>query len=114
MPPRDWKVRIDDMLDAARRIQQYTLDMTAEEFEADQRTYDAVLRNLIVIGEAARYVPTDIGARYVGLPLIDIRGMRNFRVHQCDNLDVGIVWDTVKQDIERLITTLVLILEREP
>jgi uncharacterized protein with HEPN domain len=73
-----------------------------------------VLRNLIVIGEAARYVPADIAARHAGLPLIDIRGMRNFLVHQYENLDVDIVWDTVQQDIERLITTLMLVLEQEP
>ena len=107
-------MRVDDMLVAARRIQHYTSGMTAAAFERDQRVSDAVLRNLIVIGEAARYVPAAVAARYTDLPLIDIRGMRNFLVHQYDNLDTDIVWDTVQRDIDRLVVTPTTILELEP
>ena len=75
-----------------------------------------MLRNLIVIGEAARYVPAAVAARYTDLPLIDIRGMRNFlvHVHQYDTLDTDIVWDTVQRDIDRPVVTLTTILELEP
>jgi uncharacterized protein with HEPN domain len=111
--PEDWRVRIDDMLDAARKIQAYTLGMTRDAFEVDDRTRDAVIRNLIVIGEAARHVPADVAARHASLPLIDIRGMRNLIVHQYDDIDTSIIWDTVQHDIAPLIATLTSILERE-
>ena len=45
MPPRDWKVRLDDMIDAIERISAYVSGLTFEQFEADRRTIDAVLHN---------------------------------------------------------------------
>ncbi len=57
MSPRDWKIRISDILECIQRITTYTQDMTQSEFQADQKTIDAVLRNLEIIGEAARLIP---------------------------------------------------------
>jgi uncharacterized protein with HEPN domain len=51
---RDWKIRISDILQSIGLIRAYTEDMTQSEFEADQKTIDAVLRNLEIIGEVAR------------------------------------------------------------
>ena len=57
MPPREWRFRIQDMLEATERILSYTSGMDAQSFRADQLVVDAVLRNLEVLGEAARHVP---------------------------------------------------------
>ena len=57
MPERDWRIRIHDITDAIEKIQKYTMGMSFSEFHADDRTIDAVLRNLAVIGEAARHIP---------------------------------------------------------
>lgn len=51
MPPRDWKLRVHDILEAISRIERYTVGMTFETFAADERTVDAVIRNFGVIGE---------------------------------------------------------------
>ena len=48
MPPRDWKVRIDDILDAMARIQRYTSGMSLEQFRSDEKTVDAVVRSHFV------------------------------------------------------------------
>ena len=57
MPPRDWNFRIQDILDAVAAVQTYTAGMTFETFTLDRRTVDAVVRNFIVIGEAAVHIP---------------------------------------------------------
>ena len=82
MPHRDWKFRIQDILDAVHAVRQYTQGMEFETFIVDRRTVDAVVRNLIIIGEAAVQVPEDICLKYTEVPWYDMRGMRNFVVHE--------------------------------
>ena len=53
MPHRDWKFRIQDILDAVRAVQEYTQGMEFRTFVKDRKTVDAVVRNLIIIGEAS-------------------------------------------------------------
>jgi len=60
MPPRDWELRIKDIVDAINAIQGYTEGMKYKTFVADRKTVDAVIRNLTVIGEAAGHVPDDV------------------------------------------------------
>ncbi len=57
MPPRAWRLRFDDMLDAIRPIEEFIEGLDFDAFCNDRKTVDAVVRNLEVIGEAARYVP---------------------------------------------------------
>ncbi len=59
MPPRAWRFRIQDILEAIASIQSYTEGMEFATFENDRRTVDAVVRNLIIIGEAAARVPEE-------------------------------------------------------
>jgi uncharacterized protein with HEPN domain len=68
MPDRDWKLRIEDILEAIAKIQRYTEGMTFETFSGDEKPIDAVVRNFTVIGEASRYIPLEIEARYPELP----------------------------------------------
>ena len=53
MPARDWRMRIQDILDSIAKIRQYTAGMTFETFRASDITIDAVVRNMEIIGEAA-------------------------------------------------------------
>ena len=58
--PRDFRLYLDDMYEAIRAIRDYTVGMTFESFAADRKTVDAVVRNLEIIGEAARNLPEEI------------------------------------------------------
>jgi uncharacterized protein with HEPN domain len=58
--PREWRLRVEDILDAIARIEQYVNGLTFEQFCADQKTLDAVVRNLEVIGEAVRHLSADL------------------------------------------------------
>ena len=106
MPPNGWEIRIHDILHAARKIILHTQEMTFNQFAEDEWTVDAVLRNLTIIGEAARYVPDDICAQYPEVQWQDIRDMRNIVVHEYFGVDLAIVWLTIKQDLPTLIARL--------
>ena len=58
--PRDWKFRIEDILDSIVRIQRYIKGMSFDQFSQDEKTIDAVLRNFGIIGEAVRNIPEEI------------------------------------------------------
>jgi uncharacterized protein with HEPN domain len=60
MPPRDWKMRIQDIRDSISKIERYVEGMNFEAFSASEITIDAVVRNMEIIGEAASHVPLDI------------------------------------------------------
>lgn len=114
MPHRDWRFRIQDILDAIAAIRAYTEGMDLEKFAADRKTVDAVLRNLIVIGEAATNLPEAFGESHPNLPWADMRALRNFVVHEYFGVSDAIIWDTVQRNLPALIVPLKEILQTEP
>ncbi len=106
MPPRQWQLRIEDILDAIGKVTAYTAGMTFEQFCGDDRTIDAVVRNLTVIGEAASHVPDDVRARYPELPWAKMRGMRHVVTHEYFGVDLSIVWETIGGNLAGLVPSL--------
>ena len=103
MPPkRDWKLRIKDILDAINQIRAYTLGMTFEQFSSDRKTVDAVIRNLEIIGEAARCVPAGVTDSNSHIPWADMRATRNVLSHVYFGVNLEIVWDTIQKNLEPL------------
>lgn len=113
MPPRDWRLRINDILEAIAKVERYTAGMTFQAFCADERTVDAVVRNLTVIGEAARHLPPEIEARHPELPWARLRGVRNVVVHEYFGVDLNILWETAKRNLPPLVPLLHGVLEHE-
>jgi len=102
VPHRDWKFRIQDILDAISAIKKYTQGLELKAFIEDRRTVDAVVRNLMIIGEASVHVPEDICLKHPEVPWNDMRGMRNFVVHEYFRADDSVIWDTVQVDLPPL------------
>lgn len=95
-----------DMLIAARKINRFMHSVTVEQFASDELIQSAVIRELQVIGEAARLIP---GATRKAIPEIDwhnIAGMQNWLVHQYFSIRLDVVWKTVRQDIPAPIRQL--------
>lgn len=113
MPPRDWRIRITDILEAIARIELYVLDLSFEEFERDTRTFDAVLRNLTIIGEASRHIPNEIQSRYPDVPWREMQAMRNLVVHEYHGVSTHIIWKTAKDNLPPLHDLLNAIIEKE-
>ena len=80
--------------------------MDFSSFISDRRTVDAVIRNLIIIGEAASHIPEDIFLKYPEIPWYEMRGMRNFVVHEYFVVSDKILWDTIRLDLKGLPETL--------
>ena len=113
MPPREWKFRIEDILECIGRIQRYTSGLTYEEFRLDQRTVDAVIRNFEIMGEAARHVSTEVETRHPQGPWHEMRVMRNELIHGYFGVNLSIVWDTIQHDLPPLVPLLQAILDSE-
>lgn len=77
-------------------IRGYIAGQTREQFLRDGKTQDAVLRRILIIGEAAAHLTPETCATYPGLPFHKIVGMRNRIVHDYGQVDFEIVWETVQ------------------
>ena len=111
MPRRSWRLRVEDTLQAIDRIRGYVSALDREGFFGDQRTVDAVIRNLEVVGEAARHIPEEIQARYPSLPWNEMRSMRNLLAHAYFLVDLDVVWKTVQDDLPEIEPMLQRILD---
>jgi uncharacterized protein with HEPN domain len=109
--PRRWPERISDMLEAIRRIQLYTRGMEYETFAADLRTLDAVVRNITILGEAARRIAGEVRALSPGVPWDEMSGIRNVVVHEYFGVSLPMVWETVQNDLPPLIEPLQRLLD---
>ena len=108
---RDWRFRVRDILAAVRAIARYTEGMTFEEFAADALTSDAVVRNLMTIGESTRWIPEPIKDAHREVPWRTLRGVRNVVVHEYFGVDSEILWETVRSDLPPLAPKLEAILQ---
>jgi uncharacterized protein with HEPN domain len=106
MSSREWLFRLEDILDALERIDEYIQGLDLQTFEADQRTIDAVVRNLEIIGEAARHIPGFIVQAYPTVPWRHIRDMRNLLIHEYFGVDLKIIWRTISYDLPFLRSQL--------
>jgi len=104
-------MRLQDMLTCMAKIEQYTAGLSYEAFAADERTVDAVLRNLEIIGEAARQIPRSVKAAYPALPWAEMQTMRNIVIHEYHGVNLRIIWQTVKEDLPPLAPLLRQILQ---
>ncbi len=99
---RDYKVYLDDILEAIDKIRTYTADMSVDSFAVDSKTFDAVLRNLEVIGEAVKRIPDEIRLQHQQVEWKKIAGLRDILIHQYFGIDAEIIWDVVHNKLPEL------------
>ena len=97
---REYRLYLSDILEAQERIQEYTKKMTYKEFDLSNITIDAVIRNLEVIGEAARKLPFEIKNKSREIEWRKIVAMRNVLTHEYFGVNTQIVWDVVQNKIK--------------
>lgn len=102
-----------DILEAAKLALAYVSDKTKDEFDHDVQCQDAVIRRLEIIGEAARRVSEQTRFKFPHLPWNAMTNMRNVLIHEYDDVDLPIVWDTVRNDLPALIAALERIVPKE-
>jgi len=93
---------IRDILGAAAAAQEYLRDVSLGAFLAAREKQDAVVRNLEIIGEAVRRLSDETKASIPGVAWEQFRRLRNFLIHVYDNVDLKLVYDTVKGSLPQL------------
>ena len=82
MPERDWTLFLKDIQTHSKRIHTYTKDLSMQEFFKDRKTYDAVLRNIQIIGEAIKHLPSEVRKESNNVDWKKAAGMRDIVVHE--------------------------------
>jgi hypothetical protein len=106
MPKREEALRLFDAWHAASRVLEYVAGLDEAAFRASPMCVDAVLRNLEIIGEAARYISHEVQQRYPTVDWVSARAMRNVIVHGYEGVSIAIVWRTVCDDVPPLEAAL--------
>ena len=102
MSRRDWSLFVADMQEAIEKIASYVDAMTFTDFQSDTRTVDAVVHNLLVIGEAARCLPASIKENHPDIDWIAINGLRNRIAHEYFGFSLSVIWEIAQTDLPRL------------
>ena len=102
MSSRPADLYIEDIKEAISKIESFTNDMSFDDFIKDDKTMDAVIRNIEIIGEAAKHIPPDIRLKHVEIPWKEIIGTRSKVLHEYFGVDEKILWKTIQEDLPLL------------
>lgn len=102
MPKRDWSLFLQDIHASSKKIILYTTDISLPVLLKDHKTYDAVMRNLQIIGEAIKHLPAEIRAEYKNVNWKKAAGLRDIVVHEYFGINRDIIWDVIKNKIPEL------------
>jgi uncharacterized protein with HEPN domain len=97
------KLYLRHIVEAVEKIRRYTKGLTLDAFKADTLVQDGVVRELEIIGEAARMVSEATKKSHSDIRWYEIAGMRNRLIHEYFGVDLDVVWKTVAEDLHILL-----------
>lgn len=103
-----------DILKAAKAILRFVQGVTKPHFLANEEKYEAVNRKFEIIGEAARHLSPEARGQFPDVPWQLITAMRNILIHDYDDVDLNVVWDTIQDDLPPLIAKVEAYLAAHP
>lgn len=106
MSDREWRFYLDDMIQFAGNVLAYSDGLDQAAFETTGLNYDATVRNLELIGEAASNIPSEIREAYISVPWRQIIATRNRLIHGYLGIDNDTMWSIIQDDIPALIIEL--------
>ncbi len=111
---REWRFYIDDMIAFIEKVANYTEGLDQHAFVSSALTYDATLRNLELIGEAATRIPNEVRNANTQIAWRQIIATRNRLIHGYLGIDDDTVWSIVRDDLPALLTQLRALSNRQP
>jgi uncharacterized protein with HEPN domain len=106
MSKREPSLLLDDIRISLAKMKRYTAGLDEASFLADEKTIDAVVRNLEILGEAAKQLPAEFKAQHPAIAWPQIAGLRNRIVHDYAGIDLKLVWNILKTAIPKLALQL--------
>lgn len=104
---REWRIYVDDMIGFAEKVIAYTQGLDQDGFVESALNYDATVRNLELIGEAAMHIPDDIRGASPQIPWRRIIATRNRLIHGYLGIDNDTLWSIIGSDIPALLPQLI-------
>ncbi|MCJ7778211.1 MAG: DUF86 domain-containing protein [Sedimentisphaerales bacterium] len=108
---RDEIMYLQDIVDSCEKVLRFTKELSLPDLIQDERTYDAVVRNLEIIGEAAKNISENLRTQMPNIEWRKIAGMRDMLAHDYFGIDNDILWDVVQNKIPELTETVKAFLE---
>ena len=99
---KDDSAYIQHMLDAINVVEKYLGPKDFEDFKRDQLVQDGVIRQITIIGEAAKHISEATRRKHPKIPWQDVAGMRDKLIHAYFGVDLREVWLTAKNDLPKL------------
>ena len=109
---REWRFYLSDMLDFEEKARRYTRGLTQTAFVENAMIYDATLRNLELIGEAATHVPAEVRGQCPEVPWRQVIATRNRLIHAYLGIDDDTLWSIIETDLPVLMSALTALLDR--
>lgn len=103
---REWRFYVNDMIDFAEKVLAYTNGLNQADFIISGLNYDATLRNLELIGEAAAHIPCEVRNAHPEIPWRMIIATRNRLIHGYLGIDDDTLWSIITDDIPELLQML--------
>lgn len=114
VPIREWRFYAEDMVAFCDKVLAYSKGVDQAQFASESMRYDATLRNLELIGEAATHVPVEVRAAAGDVPWRMVIALRNRLIHGYLGVDDDTVWSIVRDDVPRLRLALIALLAARP
>lgn len=111
-PAREWLFYLDDMIGFAEKVIAYTEGMDQERFVASGLNFDATVRNLELIGEAATNIPDEVRVQCPHIPWRMVIATRNRLIHGYLGIDNDTLWSIIQKDVPELLEQLRQLKER--
>lgn len=106
MSRREDSERLKDIREAIQRVESYVSGLSYEDFLDDTKTQDAVIRNIEIMGEAAKGVSEAVRETLPSIPWHNIAGMRDRLIHDYFGVNLDIVWQVVSEELPQLVVAL--------
>ncbi len=103
---RDWRLRVQDILQAAQDIADFTEGLSFEDFQDNKMLLQSVLYNFVIIGEAAANIPDEIKVLHPEIPWRIMADMRNVMAHEYFQVNLGMVWQTLRRSLPPVVVRL--------